>query len=88
MDSGKKESMVKTHMLKERIAREALNLKKFSIQANFSANTEGKYSFNDLYQCRVTNYLAIDCEMDQLRSDFSFTGSGLNIPCKVSIINE
>ena len=26
--------------------------------------------------------------MDQLRSDFSFTGSGLNIPCKVSIINE
>ena len=37
---------------------------------------------------RVTNYLAIDCEMDHLSPEHSFTGSGLNIPCKVSIVNE
>lgn len=32
--------------------------------------------------------MAIDCEMDQLRAEFSPTGMGMNIPCKVSVINE
>lgn len=35
-----------------------------------------------------TKYLAIDCEMDQLRAEYSYTGVGQNITCKVSVVNE
>jgi hypothetical protein len=34
----------------------------------------------------VTKFLAIDCEMDQMRPDA--VGYGVNIPCKVTIVNE
>ena len=33
----------------------------------------------------MTKYLAIDCEMDQIRSEFGVLGQ--NIPCKVSVVN-
>ena len=41
-----------------------------------------------IYYYRSTKYLAIDCEMDQVRAEYSQTGIGMNITCKVSVVNE
>lgn len=32
--------------------------------------------------------LAIDCEMDQIRPTFGGVVGGMNIPCKVSVVND
>lgn len=71
--------------LQKRIKNESILIPKEVSEKNLEARNILKPT-NDQYGS-VTNLLGIDCEMDHVKPEYQM-GQGMNIPIKVTIVNE